>query len=141
MKPASPSREGEKVEDDFMDDLTKLLNRHSKELPSNTPDFILSDYLCSCLDSYNKACGFGPTGTKEPSWTRARRSEMAGADYYTCDKCGAKAFYDANLDYDSKEVDPNTNKPMPGHNVGKMIVLCVDCAKQNDIKIIKLRRK
>jgi len=34
---------------DFRSELTSLINRYSKEKNSNTPDFILRDYLCNCL--------------------------------------------------------------------------------------------
>lgn len=36
-------------------ELTALLNRHSKENESNTPDFILTDYLLACLGAFNRA--------------------------------------------------------------------------------------
>lgn len=39
----------------FTDGLSKLLNSHSMENASNTPDFILAEYMKSCLDAYNKA--------------------------------------------------------------------------------------
>lgn len=38
---------------DFKRDLAKLLNRYSMENGSNTPDFLLADYLFWCLLSYN----------------------------------------------------------------------------------------
>lgn len=41
--------------DSFEKELTALLNRHSKENGSNTPDFILSDYLQHCLDNFNSS--------------------------------------------------------------------------------------
>jgi hypothetical protein len=34
-------------------DLAALLNSYSLENESNTPDFILADYLIRCLDAYN----------------------------------------------------------------------------------------
>lgn len=37
----------------FKEELTALLNRFSKELPSNTPDYVLAEYLVGCLDLYN----------------------------------------------------------------------------------------
>lgn len=37
----------------FKTELTELLNKHSKEKDSNTPDHILADYLISCLEIYN----------------------------------------------------------------------------------------
>lgn len=41
----------------FTDELTALLNRHSRENASNTPDFILATYLNRCLDAFNQAVG------------------------------------------------------------------------------------
>ena len=38
---------------DFQSDLRKLINRHSKENGSDTPDFILAEYLNNCLDNFN----------------------------------------------------------------------------------------
>jgi hypothetical protein len=35
------------------DDLAALLNSYSLENNSNTPDFILAEYLIRCLDAYN----------------------------------------------------------------------------------------
>ncbi len=40
---------------DFEKELQYLLNRFSKENGSNTPDFILAEYLNNCLITYNKA--------------------------------------------------------------------------------------
>jgi len=39
----------------FNQELRALINKHSKENGSNTPDFILSRYLCDCLDVFNNA--------------------------------------------------------------------------------------
>ena len=36
----------------FEKELEQLINKHSKENDSNTPDFILSDYLCRCLATF-----------------------------------------------------------------------------------------
>lgn len=38
----------------FAAELENLLNRHSKENESGTPDYILAAYLTGCLDVYNK---------------------------------------------------------------------------------------
>jgi hypothetical protein len=38
----------------FEKELEILLNKHSKENGSNTPDFLLVDYLMGCLSVYNK---------------------------------------------------------------------------------------
>lgn len=44
-----PSRE-----EQFSQRLERLLNAHSQENPSNTPDFILCHYLLGCLAAWNQ---------------------------------------------------------------------------------------
>lgn len=46
---------------------------------------------------------------------------MAASDYKLCDVCKCKTFYDDEVDY---------------WRVGKMIVLCEECAETRDIIII-----
>lgn len=38
---------------DFKKELEVLINKHSLENASNTPDFILANYIGMCLDAYN----------------------------------------------------------------------------------------
>lgn len=52
----------EKEKTTFEKELASLLNRYSKENVSNTPDFILVNYLVSCLQAFEVA-----TNTRE-SW-------------------------------------------------------------------------
>ena len=40
--------------EEFQSELESLINRHSKENDSNTPDFILASYLKDCLENFNK---------------------------------------------------------------------------------------
>ncbi len=42
-------------DNDFLRELTTLLNRYNTEKGSNTPDFILAEYLCACLDAFDDA--------------------------------------------------------------------------------------
>lgn len=35
--------------------LTELINKHSMESESNTPDFILAQYILTCLSAYKNA--------------------------------------------------------------------------------------
>jgi hypothetical protein len=42
-------------EERFIEELTSLLNKYSKEDDSNTPDFILATYLKNCLSAFNRA--------------------------------------------------------------------------------------
>jgi len=39
----------------FAEELEGLLNAHSQENASNTPDFILASYLLACLAAWNAA--------------------------------------------------------------------------------------
>jgi hypothetical protein len=39
----------------FEQELRRLINKFSMENHSNTPDNILAEYLCSCLDSFDRA--------------------------------------------------------------------------------------
>jgi hypothetical protein len=39
----------------FRKELESLINRYSKENGSNTPDFILAEYLDNCLESFDSA--------------------------------------------------------------------------------------
>lgn len=40
---------------EFRDELETLINKWSKENGSDTPDFILADYLQSCLNAFDEA--------------------------------------------------------------------------------------
>lgn len=39
----------------FQEELTALLNRHSRDNGANTPDFILAEYLTKCLLAFTQA--------------------------------------------------------------------------------------
>ena len=41
---------------EFTKELENLINRHSVENGSNTPDFMLAEYLIRCIDNYNQLC-------------------------------------------------------------------------------------
>lgn len=43
------------MNDDFRRELTELINRHSLENKSNTPDFVLADFLIRCLEAHTVA--------------------------------------------------------------------------------------
>lgn len=45
----------EPKEPTFVQELEHLINKHSQENPSGTPEFILAEYMLSCLDAFNKA--------------------------------------------------------------------------------------
>lgn len=55
----------------FHQELTILLNKHSMENLSNTPDWILSEYLMGCLRTFDLAVGlrtrwYSPSKDSEP---------------------------------------------------------------------------
>ena len=64
---------------------------------------------------------------------------MALADYYLCDICECKTFYDGNVPYgeyqEGIQQNPKTGHPWPDGNVGDMAVLCRECAKTHQIAI------
>ena len=40
---------------DYVKEIAALLNRHSVENDSNTPDFIMAEFVSKCLDAFNNA--------------------------------------------------------------------------------------
>lgn len=44
-----------KLDDDFRSELSALINKHCRENASDTPDYILADYLAACLDAFDAA--------------------------------------------------------------------------------------
>lgn len=40
--------------EDFVKELAQLINKNSLENVSNTPDFIIAEYLTKCLESFNQ---------------------------------------------------------------------------------------
>jgi len=60
---------------------------------------------------------------------------MAFIDYYLCDACEKKAFYDATLNYDfNKQVGYGCGYKL-GY-VGDMIVICDDCATKHEVVLM-----
>lgn len=46
-QPAAPTN-------DFRSEIKALINKHSMENSSNTPDYILADYLIRCIDNFTE---------------------------------------------------------------------------------------
>jgi hypothetical protein len=42
------------LDSEFMQELTKLINMYSLENMSNTPDFILANYIKGCLENFSE---------------------------------------------------------------------------------------
>ena len=52
----SPDKQGEKnMSSEFVGELKSLINKHSQENASNTPDFTLAMFLENCLEAWNEA--------------------------------------------------------------------------------------
>lgn len=52
----------------FRTELEHIINRNSKENGSDTPDFILAEYLADCLVAFDKAV------TKRTEWYRPKQA-------------------------------------------------------------------
>jgi hypothetical protein len=67
---------------------------------------------------------------------------MAGIDYYSCDVCNVKTFYDAGINYRDTlglglNISPKNGKLWPAGNVGWMTVLCKDCAAKHRVEVVR----
>lgn len=58
----------------FRAELETLINRNSRENGSDTPDFILADYMADCLDAYDKAV------TRRTEWHKPEPKEPPNAE-------------------------------------------------------------
>lgn len=52
---SEPMREPAEVPGGLRKDIEEVLNKHSAENGSNTPDFILAEYITDCLEAFDKA--------------------------------------------------------------------------------------
>jgi hypothetical protein len=59
----------------FRKELESLLNKYSQENGSNTPDYILADFLCNCLCAFDTAVNFRATWHSEQK-SRGWRSNV-----------------------------------------------------------------
>lgn len=64
----------------FEHEVSEVINRHSKENPSGTPDFILAAYLTGCLDVYNKTVVHRANWRSEPVELPALTKLIEGQD-------------------------------------------------------------
>lgn len=55
--PALPSGECDCRGPSLADDIRAAINRRSRENVSNTPDFILAEYMLACLNAFETAVG------------------------------------------------------------------------------------
>ncbi len=54
---------------EFQSELTALINKHSYDAMTNTPDYILSAYLCNCISAYDVAKRNVAAHEKGITWT------------------------------------------------------------------------
>jgi hypothetical protein len=61
---------------------------------------------------------------------------MAMADYYLCDKCGEKCFYDANLNYEYPDKAGDQlvkDRGFKLDHLGDIAALCLDCSQTHEV--------
>ncbi len=71
---------------------------------------------------------------------------MALSDYYLCDICEGKCFYDSNLNWEFSEKnspipDDQCVRDQPGRkldNCGDMACICLDCAKTHKCVVVPI---
>ena len=65
---------------------------------------------------------------------------MAAADYYLCDVCSSKCFYDSNLNWENTDIpeDRVRGTSMSLDYCGDMACICKDCAKTHLCKVVKI---
>jgi len=69
----------------FEQELRALINQHSRENGSNTPDFILAEYLAKCLELFDQTVAkreqwYAPTRQVQP-WREAPTPSPIEPDY------------------------------------------------------------
>jgi hypothetical protein len=64
---------------------------------------------------------------------------MAAADYWLCDVCGNKTFYDANLDYHNDYPCRKDGRMLP-RGCGDAASICERCAETHEV-VIKIKRQ
>jgi hypothetical protein len=56
----------------FEEELRSLINKHSMENGSNSPDFMLASFLSGCLDSFDKAVSARDKWFRQPDAGQSR---------------------------------------------------------------------
>lgn len=63
----------------FREEVEQLINKHSIENNSNTPDFVLAEYLANCLQAFNNAIN------KRESWHKNGTTKEMNKKNYIID--------------------------------------------------------
>ena len=61
---------------------------------------------------------------------------MAAADYWLCDVCSRKTFYDADLHYDHTHPMRDDGRMLPV-GAGDMAAICTECAKNHVVLVMR----
>jgi hypothetical protein len=72
---------------EFRKELQELINRNSKENESDTPDYILAEYLENCLAAFDRAVNLREIWHGRPGAT-VRAHPFPYDDGAKCDWCG-----------------------------------------------------
>lgn len=63
--------------------LEELINKHSMESESNTPDFILAEYMFTCLSAYRNAVKARDKWFSVDMWSENKRTREFNAENET----------------------------------------------------------
>jgi hypothetical protein len=66
------------MNEEFKKELQSLINKHSIENDSDTPDYILAEYLMGCLDSFNNTTKRRDTWYGFKPWLREKKRKAIG---------------------------------------------------------------
>ena len=87
-----------------------LLNKHIKEIDSNTPDFILAEYLMSCLQVFESV--IAPRIQLPPQRTSAANTDTdTGTERFIQDRRKPTERRQEHTDYRSTTGPPDRRKP------------------------------
>ncbi len=85
--------------DELVKSLASRINYHSVENGSNTPDFLLAEYLVSCLESFDKACNsrtkwYSPEESIDAPLEKAYCGDSLSDHYWIQDETGEPTYCD-----------------------------------------------
>ena len=83
----------------FRRELMNVINKHSKENGSNTPDFILAEYLIDCLRTFDKIIKL------RTEWYGEKLIEEKILEVHSCMKYGLKTMLFTEPDFNVSGID------------------------------------
>lgn len=122
----------------FRHELQRLINSVSMENGSNTPDWVLADYLKSCLDNFDRAVNARETwygrqteSVKAKDFESACNGKCCNSKYCPCDLHAEEEIL-GDKD-DAKDVPSNEELLKYAVDLGKMIWDTITNPKSNDL--------